>query len=61
MIENVEYKDRMFRIMAWGHPWIKIGRSFEELYLNLCHGNFRFIFKSIRNRIDKWLGREKYN
>lgn len=61
MIENVEYKDRMFRIMAWGHPWIKIGRSFEELYLNLRHGNFRFIFKSIRNRIDKWLGREKYN
>ena len=61
MIENVEYKDRMFRIMAWGHPWIKIGRSFEELYLNLRHGNFRFIMKSIRNRIHKWLGKEKYN
>ena len=31
IIENVGYKNRMFRIMAWGHPWIKIGRSFEEL------------------------------
>lgn len=61
VIENTEYKEHVYRIMAWGHPWIKIGRSFEELYLNLRHGNFRFIFKSIRNRIDKWLGRKKYN
>lgn len=61
VIENTEYKDHVYRIMAWGHPWIKIGRSFEELYLNLRHGNFRFIFKSVRNRIDKWLGRETYN
>lgn len=61
VIENTEYKEHVYRIMAWGHPWIKIGRSFEELYLNLRHGNFRFIFKSIRNRIDKWLGWKKYN
>ena len=60
VIENVGYKDRMFRIMAWGHPWIKIGRSFEELYLNLRYGNFKNISKALRNRLNKWLGRNKW-
>ena len=58
--ENVEYKDRMFRIMAWGHPWIKIGRSFEELFLNLRYGNFTIIRKAIINRINKWLKRDRH-
>lgn len=39
--------------MAWGHPWIKIKRSFEELFLNLKYGNFNHIGKAITNRIDK--------
>lgn len=60
VIENVAYKNRMFRIMAWGHPWIKIGRSFEELYLNIRHGNISNIFRAIKNRINKWLGRSKW-
>lgn len=61
IIENVEYKKRMFRIMAWGHPWIKIGRSFEELYLNIRHGNFSNIPKAIKNRIYKWIGKNKWH
>lgn len=60
VIENVEYKHRMFRIMAWGHPWIKIGRSFEELWLNLRKGNIRNIFRAMGNRVNKWLGRNKW-
>lgn len=60
IIENVAYKQRMFKIMAWGHPWIKIGRSFEELYLNLRHGNFKHIQKSIKNRIRKWMKKTEY-
>lgn len=60
VIENVDYKNRMFKIMAWGHPWIKIGRSFEELFLNLRYGNFSNIKRAVGNRINKWLGRNKY-
>ena len=30
VIEDVTYKERMYRYNAWGHPWIKIGRSIEE-------------------------------
>lgn len=61
VIENAPYKDRIYKIMGWRHPWVKIGRSFEELFLNLRYGNFRFIGKSIVNRINKWMGRNKCN
>lgn len=60
IIENVDYKKRMFRIMAWGHPWIKMGRSFEELYLNLRYGNFKHILRSVKNRILKWSGKHQW-
>ena len=61
VIENVEYRRRMFRIMAWGHPWIKIGRSFEELWLNLIHGNFRRIVSAIGNRLRIMTGRSRFD
>jgi hypothetical protein len=46
--------------MAWGHPWIKIGRSFEELYRNLRYGNFRQIREAIVQRFKKLTGRSSY-
>ena len=60
MVENVEYKERVFRIMAWGHPWIKVGRSFEELFLNLRYGNFKAIATAVCKRINKLAGRSDY-
>jgi len=59
MIEHVEYKNRVYEINAWGHPWIKIGRSFEELWLNLRRGNFTQIARSAKRRVRKWMGKEK--
>ena len=53
VIENVEYKRRVYRIMAWGHPWVKVGRSLEELWRNLRYGNFRHIGEAIVNRVKK--------
>ena len=61
VIENVKYKDRMFRIQGWGHPWIKIGRSFEELWLNLRKGNFKKIGTSIKARVLKLMGKSKWD
>ena len=60
VIENVEYKKSVYRIMGWGHPWIKVGRSFEELFLNLRYGNFSIITQAIKNRINKWLKRNQH-
>lgn len=60
MLEDVEYKERVYKNHAWGHPLVKVGRSLEELVLNLRYGNFCIIYKAIRRRINKWLGREKH-
>lgn len=61
VIEHVAHKKNVYRIMAWGHPWIKVGRSFEELFLNLRYGNFSIIMKAVKNRINKWLKRNKHH
>jgi hypothetical protein len=60
VIENVEYKQRVYRIMAWGHPWIKIGRSIEELWRNLRYGNFKSIWNAIVFRFKKNTGHINY-
>jgi hypothetical protein len=60
VIENVEYKERVFRIMAWEHPFVKISRSFEELWRNLRYGSFRNIKDSIAHRFRKLTGHHDY-
>lgn len=60
IIENTDYKERVYRTFAYGHPLIKVGRSLEELWLNLRYGNFRFIFKSLWRRIGMWTGRVRH-
>ena len=59
VIENVAYKKAVYRYGRI-HPWINIGRSFEELFLNLRYGNFSIITKAIKNRINKWLKRDQH-
>jgi hypothetical protein len=60
VIEHVAYKESVYRIMCWGHPWIKISRSLEELFLNLRYGNFRHIGRSMVNRWKKWTGKKEF-
>ena len=60
VVEHVEYRHRVYRTMGWRSPWIKVGRSLEELYLNVKHGNWAFIAQSVRNRIRKWMGKTAY-
>ena len=60
VIENVDYLHSNYRVNAYGHPWIKIGYSLEELWNNLRYGNFAFIWKSFKNRVVKLLGMKKY-
>ena len=60
IMENVAYRKRAYKIMGWMNPMVKIGRSFEELFLNLRYGNFRFILQSLNKRILKWMGKTAY-
>ena len=59
-IEHVAYRQRAYRIMGWGHPWVKIWRSLEELWLNLRHGNLGYIWQSFVRRVKKLMGKEEF-
>ena len=61
VIEEVGYWKRFYKANGWNYPWIKIGRSIEELCLNIRYGNWAFIVKSLFRRIRILTGREKFN
>ena len=56
VVEDTGYKERHYRLNAWGHPWIKVCYSMEELLLNLRHGNFKTIYRAVSRRLAhiKW-------
>ncbi len=60
VIEDVGYKERLYKTNAWGHPWIKLSRSFEELALNLRYGNFKGISQAFRRRLNILMGKGKH-
>ena len=60
VVENKAYLDRLYKVNAWNHPWIKIGNSLEELLLNLRYGQFRHIWQSLTRRVRKWIGAERH-
>ncbi len=61
VIEEVGYWKRMYKANGWDCPWVKIGRSLEELFLNIRYGNWSFIGHSIMRRFRKWTHQEKFS
>lgn len=51
VVDHVAYRRRVYRIMAWRHPWVKAWRGVEELLINLRHGQWRRIFSALSNRL----------
>lgn len=60
LVEYFPFQKAVYLRNAWNNPWRKVQYSLEELYLNLCHANFRVILRSIGRRICKWIGKKKY-
>ena len=60
VVEDKAYLERLYKVNAWNHPWIKIGNSLEELLLNLRYGQFRHIWLSLTRRVRKWTGTERH-
>ena len=60
VIDHIAYKERLYKVNAWGHPWIKAGRSLEELLLNLRYGQWGNIRKAIGRRLHIILGKDKH-
>ena len=53
LISHSAHRQRVYSILAWNRPWIKVKRSIEELFINLRKGNFRHISRSITKRVKK--------
>ncbi len=51
VVDHVAYRRRVYRVMAWGHPWVKAWRSAEELCLNLRHGQWDRIRSALATRL----------
>lgn len=60
VMENVEYKHHFYKVNAWGHPWVKIRYSLEELWNNLRYGNFSIIRDAIANRLHILTGKRTF-
>ena len=60
VIEEVGYWKRMYKANGWGYPLTKVGRSIEELWLNLRHGNVGFIARSLLRRLRILTGQERF-
>ena len=58
--EYEPYRRHVYRIMAWGHPWLKVARSVEELLINVRHGQWAYITRAIRRRWRKWTRGQEY-
>jgi len=60
VLEDTEYKERVYKVNAWRHPLIKVSRSLEELLLNMRYGNFSVIAKAMVRRFNKIIGRDRH-
>lgn len=61
VVDHVPYRKRVYRIMGWQHPWVKIARSLEELYLSLRHGQWKHITRSAKARALKLIGKKDFH
>jgi hypothetical protein len=61
IVDHVPYRKRIYRIMGWEHPWIKVGRSIEEFYLNVKHGEWGRITSAVQKRWKKIIGQNDWH
>ncbi len=51
------YKDNSYRIMAWGHPFVKIYRQIEITFLYLRKGKTKELMNDIKSKIEHLLNK----
>lgn len=61
VIDHVAYRQRVYRTMAWGHPWVKVWRSVEEFCINLRHGQWSRITGALTNRLKIMFGGKSFH
>jgi hypothetical protein len=53
IINDIEYKRKLDRLMGNGHPWVRFFRTIESITYRIIYGDFKSIFKGLKRRIQQ--------
>jgi len=53
VLEDYKFRKELYRIMAVGHPFVRIFRKIESVLLRLKYGDFKGLKKSLKNKFKK--------
>ena len=60
IMEDMDYKDRVYKIMGWGHPLIKMYRLVEGIFHKIRAGESRSAIGDIKSRINNYFEKTSY-
>lgn len=58
--EHYPYKERVYRIMGWGHPFVKLYRFIEEIFYFLINGKMKLAWDIFKNKLYKLKNKQSY-
>lgn len=53
IIEDMEFRKRLYRIMGWGHPMVQLYRRVASLFLRLKYRDYKGLIKSLLHFVKK--------
>ena len=53
VIEDVEFRNKLYRVMAVGHPVVAFSRRLESVALRLKYGQYKDVMKSLKRNLFK--------
>ena len=48
VIEDVDFRNKLYRVMGVGHPFVRLSRRFESLFLRLKYGQYKGVWNSVK-------------
>ncbi len=52
VVEDVEFRKRLYRIMGWGHPFVSSYRKCESVLLRIRYGDFKGLWQGLLKKLD---------
>ena len=53
VIEDVDFRNKLYRVMGVGHPFVRFSRRLESVILRLKHGQFKGVWESFKRIFKK--------
>ena len=53
IINDIDYKRKLDRLMGKGHPWVRFFRTIESITYRIIFGDFKSIFKGLKRRLQQ--------